>query len=61
MLRKIINDESGITTLEVLVTGVCCAIIAIAAYYGVVGGVKDASASLGTKIKNSVDNNGATW
>jgi Flp pilus assembly pilin Flp len=61
MLKKLLKDESGLTTVEALALTVAGALIAIIAFAGIRGGVRDAATHLGTKIKTSVDNNGASW
>lgn len=61
MFKHFWQDESGLSTIEALVLTVVGVLLAIIAFAGIRGGIKDASVSLGTKIKDSVDSNGQTW
>ncbi len=61
MFKHFWQDESGLSTIEALVLTVVGVLLAIIAFAGIRGGIKEASVSLGTKIKDSVDSNGQTW
>lgn len=61
MLKNILQDESGLSTIEMLALTVVGVLIVIIAFAGIRGGIQEASVHLGNKIKGSVDNEGASW
>lgn len=61
MLKKLIQDESGLTAVDFLVGIVVGVILIVIAFACINGGVRDAATCLGSKIKDSVSNSGASW
>lgn len=61
MLKKLWQDEAGLSTIEMLVLIVVGVLLVIIAFAGIRGGVRNAATHLGTKIQNSVSNSGTSW
>lgn len=60
MLKKLIKDESGLSTIEILVGMIVLVLLAIISFAALRGGVKEASSSLGGKVSNMVDSSEAS-
>lgn len=60
MFKQFIADESGLSTIEILVGMIVLVILAIISFYALRTGVHNASNNLGTKVNDFVDNSSVT-
>lgn len=60
MLKKLIKDESGLSTIEILVGMIVLVLLAIISFAALRGGVQNASSSLGSKVSDMVDSSEAS-
>lgn len=56
MLKKLIKDESGLSTIEILVGMIVLVLLAIISFAALRGGVQSASTGLGDHVGNMVAN-----
>jgi Flp pilus assembly pilin Flp len=54
MLKKLIQDESGLSTIEILVGMIVLVLLAIISFAALRGGIKDAASNVGTRTTTTL-------
>lgn len=60
-VKKLLKDERGISTVEVLIGTAIAAVIAITAYTALKPSVNSAANTIGGKLNSAVGSNNPSW
>lgn len=60
-MKRLLKDERGITTVEMMIAAGILAVIAIGAYTALRPHVTNSANTIGTKLNTAVGSNNPTW